>query len=63
MKHYAVYYGNSSTPVTNWRTKEKAIYTRFANAKDYADEMNCISSGYYVADYTPKKQRKVKEIK
>lgn len=61
MKHFAVYRGNII--VNDWRTKDRAIYTCFMKASNYANEMNESSSGYYVADYTPKKQRKVKEAK
>ena len=60
MKHYAVYRG--IVIVNNWRTKDRAIYPSFEKAHKYAVEMNESSGGYYVADYTPKKQRKVKDV-
>ena len=61
MKHFAVYRG--TVIVNDWRTKMRAIYDSFQKATDYANELNESGQGYYVADYTPKKQRKVKENK
>jgi hypothetical protein len=60
MKHYAVYRG--TVIVNDWHTKDRAIYPSFQKAVAYRDEMNESSSGYYVAEYTPKKQRKT-EVK
>ena len=61
MKLYAVMRGG--TIVNNWKTKSKAIYNVAEQATAYAEEMNQISDGYYVADYIPKKQREIKEKK